>query len=54
MVWKREPGPQDDPAYWYSHQSALKVNFTWGWPGEIVDQSLDDARLTLEHYLAWE
>ena len=53
MIWKREPGPQDDPANWHSHSSALKVNVTWGWQ-DIVDMSLDDTRLTFEHYLAWE
>ena len=53
MIWKREPGPQDDPANWRSHSSVLKVNFTWEWQ-DIVDMSLDDTRLTLEHYLNWE
>ena len=54
VVWRREPGPQDDPAHWYSHSSALKVTFTWNYPNEIVEQSLDDVRSTLEHYLHWE
>lgn len=53
VIWKREPDPQDDPAPWNSHSSALKVNFTWGWEN-IVDQPLDDTCLTLEHYLHWE
>ena len=51
VVWKRESG---NPAHWHSRPSTLEAHFTWCFPSEIVDQSLDDTRLTLEHYLNWE